>query len=101
MSEQLLTMKAADDGSQIVRAVYKRDDVYAGEFLQNASELQVGMSDGYRVSWQTALGGSPAGIVYPNTKKWSGDHGGYDYKQTSGVLVSNRAVSLPAPSILD
>ncbi|MEO7276374.1 MAG: alkaline phosphatase family protein [Vicinamibacterales bacterium] len=101
MSERLLTMKDPDDGTAIVRAVYKRDEVYAGEFLQNASELQVGMADGYRVSWQTALGGSPAGIVYPNTKKWSGDHGGYDYKQTSGILVSNRRVVGPTPSILD
>jgi predicted AlkP superfamily phosphohydrolase/phosphomutase len=101
MSDRLLTMKDPADGSPIVRAVYKRDDVYAGEYLQNASELQVGMSDGYRVSWQTALGGSPAGIVYPNMKKWSGDHGGYDYKETSGVLVSSRRVASASPSILD
>ena len=101
MSARLLTMTDPDDGSAIVRAVYKRDDVYSGEYLQNASELQVGMSDGYRVSWQTALGGSPAGIVYPNMKKWSGDHGGYDYKETSGVLVSTRRISTSAPSILD
>ena len=66
------------------RAVYKRDDIYTGPFLHNASELQVGMNDGYRVSWQTTLGGSPPGIVYPNMKKWSGDHGGYDYAITSG-----------------
>ena len=75
-----------DDGAQIVRAVYKRDDVYSGEFLGNASELQVGMEEGYRVSWQTTLGGSPQGIVYPNMKKWSGDHGGYDFATTAGVL---------------
>ena len=101
MSDRLLTMKDPADGSPIVRAVYKRDDVYAGEYLQNASELQVGMSDGYRVSWQTALGGSPSGIVYPNMKKWSGDHGGYDYKETSGVLVSSRRVASASASILD
>ena len=70
----------------MVDAVYKRDDIYTGAFLQNASELQVGMADGYRVSWQTSLGGSPPGIVYPNMKKWRGDHGAYDYKQTSGML---------------
>ena len=72
-------MKDPDDGAPIVRAVYKRDDIYTGAYLHNASELQVGMDDGYRVSWQTTLGGSPPGIVYPNMKKWSGDHGGYDY----------------------
>jgi predicted AlkP superfamily phosphohydrolase/phosphomutase len=92
LSARLLTMTDPDDGGRIVRAVYKRDDVYSGEYLANASELQVGMEDGYRVSWQTTLGGSPPGIVYPNMKKWSGDHGGYDFATTAGVLVSNRPV---------
>jgi predicted AlkP superfamily phosphohydrolase/phosphomutase len=101
MRTRLLALTDPDDGAHIVRAVYKRDDVYSGEFLQNASELQVGMEDGYRVSWQTALGGSPAGIVYPNMKKWSGDHGGYDFATTSGVLVSSRRLSRDAVSIVD
>jgi predicted AlkP superfamily phosphohydrolase/phosphomutase len=101
MSRRLLTMTDPDDGTAIIQAVYKRDDVYSGEYLQNASELQVGMAEGYRVSWQTALGGSPPGIVYPNMKKWSGDHGGYDYKATSGVLVSSRRITAPTASILD
>ena len=61
--------------------------------LDNASELQVGLADGYRVSWQSTLGGSPPGIVYPNMKKWSGDHGSYDYKQTAGVLISSRPLA--------
>ena len=97
-----LSVAAAHDarirttGRPIVRAVYKRDDVYTGEFLQNASELQVGMEDGYRVSWQTTLGGSPQGIVYPNMKKWSGDHGGYDFATTAGVLISSRPDSAQA-----
>jgi predicted AlkP superfamily phosphohydrolase/phosphomutase len=103
LSAKLLTLKDPDDGSAIIRSVYKRDDVYSGEYLSNASELQVGMEDGYRVSWQTTLGGSPQGIVYPNMKKWSGDHGGYDYATTAGVLISNRAVRRTGdgPSIMD
>ena len=101
MSARLLTITDPDDGSRIVRAVYKRDEIYSGEYLQNASELQVGMEDGYRVSWQTTLGGSPQGIVYPNMKKWSGDHGGYDFANTAGVLISNRPISNGAPSIVD
>jgi predicted AlkP superfamily phosphohydrolase/phosphomutase len=104
LSTRLLTMTDPDDGARIVRAVYKRDDIYAGEYLANASELQVGMEDGYRVSWQTTLGGSPQGIVYPNMKKWSGDHGGYDYATTSGVLISSRPVARQGPggpSIMD
>ena len=82
-------------------AVYKRDDIYKGPFFDNASELQVGLADGYRVSWQSTLGGSPPGIVYPNMKKWSGDHGSFDYKQTAGVLISSRALSEEQADIMD
>ena len=41
-SRRLLTMTDPDDGARSSDAVYKRDDIYSGEFLQNASELQVG-----------------------------------------------------------
>jgi predicted AlkP superfamily phosphohydrolase/phosphomutase len=98
---RLLTLHDPDSGAPIVREVYKRDDIYSGEHLHNAAELQVGMADGYRVSWQTTLGGSPPGIVYPNMKKWSGDHGGFDHGITAGVLITNRPVTRAAPSIVD
>ena len=101
LSARLLTMVDPADGSRIIRAVYKRDDVYSGEFIGNAAELQVGMEDGYRVSWQTTLGGSPQGIVYDNMKKWSGDHGGYDFATTAGVLITSRKVNSPTPNIMD
>ncbi len=101
MAARLLTLVDPEDGSRIVRSVYKRDDVYTGEYLHNASELQVGMEEGYRVSWQTALGGSPQGIVYPNDRKWSGDHGGFDFATTAGVLITNRRSVRPEASILD
>jgi predicted AlkP superfamily phosphohydrolase/phosphomutase len=106
LAEELATrlkndLRDPDTRQSIVRAVYKRDDVYAGEYLDQAADLQVGFDDGYRVSWQTTLGGSPAGIVYANTRKWSGDHGGYDYLATAGVLIANRPVSTPTPRIID
>jgi predicted AlkP superfamily phosphohydrolase/phosphomutase len=101
LSAKLLTMVDPADGSRIVRAVYQRDDVYQGEYIGNAAELQVGMEDGYRVSWQTTLGGSPQGIVYDNMKKWSGDHGGYDYATTAGVLITTRPIATQTPSIMD
>jgi len=106
LSDELSSKLKADlvdpeTGEKIVRAVYKRDDVYSGEFLSEASDLQVGFENGYRVSWQTTLGGSPQGIVYSNMKKWSGDHGGFDYQTTAGVLVTNRRISSQAPRIID
>jgi predicted AlkP superfamily phosphohydrolase/phosphomutase len=101
LKAKLLALTDPEDGSRIVRAVYKRDDAYSGDYLQNAAELQVGMEDGYRVSWQTTLGGAPPGIAYPNKKKWSGDHGGYDFATTAGVLITNRPLSATSASIVD
>jgi predicted AlkP superfamily phosphohydrolase/phosphomutase len=98
---KLLALRDPEDGALIIREVYKRDDIYSGQFVDNASELQVGMEDGYRVSWQTTLGGSPPGIVYANMKKWSADHGGYDFATTAGVLITNRKLAGPQPSIMD
>jgi len=101
LAAKLLTLTDPEDGSPIIRAVYKRDDIYSGPYLQNASELQVGMHEGYRVSWQTTLGGSPPGIVYKNDRKWSADHGGYDYAITSGIFVTSRAINTKDPRIID
>ena len=101
LSAKLLTMTDPDDGAPIIRAVYKRDDIYNGPYIHNASELQVGMHDGYRVSWQTTLGGSPPGIVYKNDRKWSADHGGYDFAITSGIFVTSRPINTKEPRIID
>ena len=101
LAAKLLTMTDPEDGTPIIRAVYKRDDIYSGPYLTNASELQVGMNEGYRVSWQTTLGGSPPGIVYKNDRKWSADHGGYDYAITSGIFVSSQPFTSKDPRIID
>ncbi len=104
IASKLLTLQDPDDHTRIIRAVYQREAAYSGPYVENAAELQVGMEDGYRVSWQTTLGGAPRGIVYPNMKKWSGDHGGFDYTTTAGVLISSKPVAndrLGAISIMD
>lgn len=98
---KLLTLTDPDDGMPIVRSVHARDDIYSGPYVAEAPDLQVGMHDGYRVSWQTTLGGAPEGLVYPNLQKWSGDHGGYDSAITAGVLITNRRLASRAPSIMD
>jgi predicted AlkP superfamily phosphohydrolase/phosphomutase len=98
---RLLEMTDPNTKARMVDAVYKRDDIYKGPFLANASELQVGFAEGYRVSWQSSLGGSPPGLVYPNMKKWSGDHGSFDYKQTAGTLISSRPLATDRADIMD
>lgn len=101
LSARLLTLKDPNTGQAIVSNVYKRDDIYTGQYVPDAPDLQVGMVDGYRVSWQTTLGGSPPGIVYPNERKWSGDHCGFDYQDVPGILISSRPISAAKADIID
>jgi predicted AlkP superfamily phosphohydrolase/phosphomutase len=98
---RLLALTDPETGERVVQAVYKRDDVYSGEYLENAADLQIGFRDGYRVSWQTSLGGAPAGILYPNMKRWSGDHGSFDYTNTAGTLISSKKLPGTRYSVMD
>ena len=98
---KLLTWTDPDTAEPIVRAVYHRGDVYSGPYLYNAADLQVGFADGYRVSWPTIAGQVPRGIVSDNLSRWSGDHGGFDYADTPGVLLASRPITSARPELID
>jgi predicted AlkP superfamily phosphohydrolase/phosphomutase len=102
LAARLMTITDPKTGAHVMSGVYKRDDIYSGPFVKNAPDIQTGMADGYRVSWQTTLGGSPPGdVLYANERKWSGDHCGFDYKTIPGLLISNRKLAEPAPRVID
>jgi predicted AlkP superfamily phosphohydrolase/phosphomutase len=105
LQEELITklkeIKDEETGDSVILDVYKRDDIYHGEYIGNAPDLMVGFNEGYRVSWQTTLGGIPKELLENNMKKWSGDHCSYDYKITSGVLLSNKKISKSDPHLAD
>ena len=90
-----------DDKAQIFRAVYKRDDIYKGEYLRNAPDLQVGFNDGYRVGWQDTMGGVQRTFVENNNRKWSGDHCATATEISGGIFFSSRKVANEAPNIMD
>jgi predicted AlkP superfamily phosphohydrolase/phosphomutase len=89
------------DGQKVMSAVYRRDDVYAGEFIGNAPDLQAGFNDGYRVGWQDTLGVIRRAVVEDNDKKWSGDHCATAAEISGGVFFSNRRIDTERPSIVD
>ena len=101
ISSKLLALRDPQTGERVVSAVYKKNDVFWGPYIDTAPDLQVGFADGYRVSWQTSLGGSPPGLVYPNMRKWSGDHCSFDYATIPGALISGQKLAAPDPSIVD
>lgn len=88
-------------GKRVIVDVYKRENIYKGEYLKEAPDLVVGFNEGYRVSWQTVLGGIPAEIIVENKSNWSGDHCSFDPSITQGIFLSNRKFARESPSIID
>jgi predicted AlkP superfamily phosphohydrolase/phosphomutase len=99
--DKLLTLTDPQNGQHVFRDIYLRDDIYHGEFLANAPDLEVGFNDGYRVGWQDTLGGIELAVVQDNNRKWSGDHCATATEISGGVLFVNRKIATPKPSIMD
>ncbi len=101
--DKLLPLTDPDDGVRVFRDVYKRDDIYKGEYLQFAPDLQVGFNDGFRVGWQDTLGGvsRTGAVVENNNRKWSGDHCATATEISGGVFFSNRKINTTEPHIMD
>jgi predicted AlkP superfamily phosphohydrolase/phosphomutase len=90
-----------DTGAPVIQGAYRREDIFKGPQLGEAPDVQLSFYDGYRTSWQTALGAVPESIVVANLKKWSGDHCASDKSDTQGILLSNRRVEGSNHSLLD
>jgi predicted AlkP superfamily phosphohydrolase/phosphomutase len=87
-------------GAVTVRSVSRREQVYRGAYLDEAPDLLVNFSEGYRVSWDTPLGGVPKGLFADNHKRWGGDHV-IDPALVPGVLFMNRTFRAQSPSLVD
>lgn len=83
-----------------IRSVRPRESVYSGPFVEEAPDLLVNFSRGYRISWGSSLGGVGEGHFEDNTKKWSGDHI-VDPALVPGVLFLNRPFQEKAAALLD
>ncbi len=101
MREKLLPVTDPDNGERVFRDIYLRDDIYHGEYLQFAPDLQVGFNDGYRVGWQDTMGGVNRAVVTNNNRKWSGDHCATATEISGGVLFLNRKIAVDQPNIMD
>jgi len=90
-----------DTGAPVIQGAYRREDIFRGPEVKDAADVQLSFYDGYRTSWQTALGAVPDSIVVANLKKWSGDHCASDKSDTQGILLSNRRVEGSDHSLVD
>jgi predicted AlkP superfamily phosphohydrolase/phosphomutase len=101
ISGELLELIDPKTGIKPMAGVYRREEIYRGDFLHLAPDILVGCRRGYRVSWQTAIGGTPSGIFEDNLKKWTGDHI-MDPSEVPGLLLCNRRLPFKGtPTLLD
>ena len=83
-----------------IRQAWPSESLYTGPYLDAAPDLIVGYADGYRASWDAAVGKVTANVFEDNPKAWSGDHC-VDPHLVPGVLFSNRKIASEDPGLED
>ena len=101
LAQKFSELRDSDTGARVVSRVFTRDELYKGRYFQEAPDLVVGFERGYRVSWQTSLGGIPPEVFEPNERRWSADHCSIDPAHVPGVLFSNRPIGSAEARIID
>ena len=83
-----------------IRSVSRREELYSGAFVENSPDLLVNFHRGFRVSWQSAVGGFSNSMLEDNMRRWSGDHI-VDPESVPGILFMNRAAQRNHARIID
>jgi predicted AlkP superfamily phosphohydrolase/phosphomutase len=89
-----------DEETVAILEAYQASVIYNGPYLGGAPDLIVGYADGYRASWDAAVGKVTAHVFEDNNKAWSGDHC-VDPHLVPGVLFSNLKLNADDPGIED
>jgi predicted AlkP superfamily phosphohydrolase/phosphomutase len=97
---KLTNLRDAEQNAIGIRNVYASNALYRGPYLAEAPDLIIGYNDGYRTSWDAAVGKVTARVFEDNRKAWSGDHS-VDPLLVPGVLFSNRKIEAENPGIED
>jgi predicted AlkP superfamily phosphohydrolase/phosphomutase len=83
-----------------IRSAWPSETLYRGPYLTAAPDLIVGYAEGYRASWDAAVGKISSRVFEDNEKAWSGDHC-VDPNLVPGVLFCNRKIQAADPGIED
>lgn len=102
LTEILLSYRDPEyDDAPVIKAVYDGKEIYHGHHMDQAPDLVVGMAEGYRISWQTCLGGAPLNELEFNDRIWGADHCAFDPSETPAILLSNRKILSDGPHTYD
>jgi predicted AlkP superfamily phosphohydrolase/phosphomutase len=87
-------------GERAIRRAFIAREAYHGANVPLAPDIVLGFSRGYRISWQSPLGGFPREVFEDNTQKWSGDHMSAP-DVLPGIAFSNRKFTAESPALHD
>jgi len=97
---KLSGLRDPDTGEVAINKAFEAAEVYSGPYLGEAPDLIIGYNDGYRTSWDGAVGKVNDVVFEDNTRSWSGDHC-IDPALVPGVLFCNRAIAAAQPRMVD
>lgn len=100
IKQKLINVKDNGAGKPVMKAVYKREELYKGPYTQNAPDVVVGYSIGYKVAWESAVNFVGGDIFADNKKMWTGDHC-FTSDQVPGIFYSNKKIKINDPTLAD
>ncbi len=102
MKQLIARLQAVRDfnGQQVIRKVYRANEIYSGKATALAPDLIIGYARGYRASWETCLGELTPDVLLDNMSAWSADHCA-DALEVPGVLCCNKPIQATEPSLID
>jgi predicted AlkP superfamily phosphohydrolase/phosphomutase len=100
IKHKLENLRDNKNGLKPIRRVIITQDALKGPYTVEAPDLIIGYADGFRASWNSAVGKITDNVIEENTKSWSGDHC-LDPDLVPGVFFSNWKIEDKFPSIED
>lgn len=100
LQRELAGITDPETGQKPVARMYRRDEVYSGEYTANLPELLVGYTPGYRCASRSVIGATGRETIDLNPWAWSGDHS-MARDLVPGTLFSSRAIRKQVPNIMD
>ncbi len=101
ISAELEALVDPQTGLRPIAEVHHRDESYEGYDPVLIPDLRASNTVGYRVSWDTALGGVPCEEIQDNLKAWGADHCSLEPSLVKGILFSNRPLDGEDPEMAD
>jgi predicted AlkP superfamily phosphohydrolase/phosphomutase len=100
IADKLTGVVDEEKGAVAIKEAVTRLDVFHGPYTENAPDILVGYNEGWRVSWDAAIGKCGESVFSDNLKAWSGDHCLHP-ALVPGILFSSLKLNDDAANIID